>query len=131
MIEPGAVADGDIPLVSSPTRVRRRLAVPSSAALAFGGLIGRSTFLLFSVEPLIGRVVLPVFGGTPAVWATTLFFIQAVLLLGYPPPLVSGGGRPAAASPSVASAIDSRDPVLSSGRDHPRSGCGACLSGFD
>jgi SAM-dependent methyltransferase len=57
--------------------------MPSSAALAFGGLIGWSAFLLFSVEPLIGRVVLPVFGGTPAVWATTLFFFQAVLLLGY------------------------------------------------
>src|SRR4029079_10682498 len=40
-------------------------------------------FLLFSVEPLVGRLVLPVFGGTPAVWATTLFFFQAVLLLGY------------------------------------------------
>ena len=57
--------------------------MPSGAVLAFGGVIGWSAFLLFSVEPLIGRVVLPVFGGTPAVWATTLFFFQAVLLLGY------------------------------------------------
>ena len=31
--------------------------------------IGLSAFLLFSVEPLVGRLVLPVFGGTPAVWA--------------------------------------------------------------
>ncbi|MEA2652903.1 MAG: hypothetical protein QOI37_130 [Chloroflexota bacterium] len=45
--------------------------------------IGLSAFLLFSVEPLIGRLVLPVFGGTPAVWATVLFFFQAVLLVGY------------------------------------------------
>ena len=45
--------------------------------------IGLSAFLLFSVQPLIGRLVLPVFGGTPAVWATVLFFFQAVLLLGY------------------------------------------------
>ncbi len=51
--------------------------------LAFGGVIGLSAFLLFSVEPLIGRVVLPVFGGTPAVWATVLCFFQAVLLVGY------------------------------------------------
>ena len=57
--------------------------MPSGAVLAFGGVIAWSAFLLFSVEPLIGRVVLPVFGGTPAVWATTLFFFQAVLLLGY------------------------------------------------
>ena len=45
--------------------------------------IGLSAFLLFSVEPLIGRLALPVFGGTPAVWATILFFFQAVLLAGY------------------------------------------------
>lgn len=56
---------------------------PSLRGLAFAGVIGWSAFLLFSVEPLVGRLVLPVFGGTPAVWATTLFFFQAVLLLGY------------------------------------------------
>ncbi|HEY3165364.1 MAG TPA: fused MFS/spermidine synthase [Candidatus Limnocylindrales bacterium] len=81
MTEPGAVIDG-IDLTLAMPRPRR-LAVPSAAVLAFGGVIGWSAFLLFSVEPLIGRVVLPVFGGTPAVWATTLFFFQAVLLLGY------------------------------------------------
>ena len=53
------------------------------ATLPFALPIGLSAFLLFSVEPLVGRLVLPVFGGTPAVWATTLFFFQAVLLLGY------------------------------------------------
>ena len=31
----------------------------------------------------VGRLVLPVFGGTPAVWATVLFFFQGVLLVGY------------------------------------------------
>jgi hypothetical protein len=51
--------------------------------LPFALPIGLSAFLLFSVEPLIGRLVLPVFGGTPAVWATVLFFFQAVLLVGY------------------------------------------------
>ena len=45
--------------------------------------IGLSAFLLFSVEPLIGRLVLPTFGGTAAVWATILFFFQTVLLTGY------------------------------------------------
>ena len=53
------------------------------ATLPFALPIGLSAFLLFSVEPLIGRLVLPVFGGTPAVWATVLFFFQAVLLAGY------------------------------------------------
>jgi hypothetical protein len=51
--------------------------------LPFAIPIGLSAFLLFSVEPLIGRLVLPVFGGTPAVWATVLFFFQTVLLAGY------------------------------------------------
>jgi predicted methyltransferase len=53
------------------------------ATLPFALPIGLSAFLLFSVEPLIGRLVLPVFGGTPAVWATILFFFQGVLLVGY------------------------------------------------
>ncbi len=53
------------------------------ASLPFALPIGLSAFLLFSVEPLIGRLVLPAFGGTPGVWATVLFFFQAVLLAGY------------------------------------------------
>lgn len=53
------------------------------ATLPFALPIGLSAFLLFSVQPLVGRLVLPVFGGTPAVWATVLFFFQGVLLLGY------------------------------------------------
>ncbi len=45
--------------------------------------IGISSFLLFWLEPLIGQVVLPLYGGTPAVWATVLVFFQGTLLLGY------------------------------------------------
>ncbi len=62
---------------------RRSLAPAIPAALAFGTTIGLSAFLLFSVEPLIGRLVLPVFGGAGGVWATVLAFFQGVLLLGY------------------------------------------------
>lgn len=51
--------------------------------LPFALPIGLSAFLLFSVQPLIGRLVLPIFGGAPAVWATMLFFFQATLLVGY------------------------------------------------
>lgn len=58
-----------------------RSALPD--VLGFALPIGLSAFLLFSVQPLVGRIVLPVFGGTPAVWATSLFFFQAVLLIGY------------------------------------------------
>ncbi|MFO0601215.1 MAG: ferrichrome ABC transporter permease, partial [Myxococcaceae bacterium] len=42
-----------------------------------------SAFLLFLVQPLIGKVVLPWFGGAPAVWTTCLLFFQLVLLGGY------------------------------------------------
>ncbi|MBF8289282.1 MAG: hypothetical protein HW391_250 [Chloroflexi bacterium] len=45
--------------------------------------IGISSFLLFWLQPLIGQVVLPLYGGTPAVWATVLVFFQGTLLLGY------------------------------------------------
>lgn len=42
-----------------------------------------SAFLLFQVQPLIGKVILPWFGGTPAVWMTCLLFFQLLLLGGY------------------------------------------------
>lgn len=42
-----------------------------------------SAFLLFSVQPMFGKMVLPVLGGTPAVWNTAMLFFQSVLLLGY------------------------------------------------
>jgi spermidine synthase len=39
--------------------------------------------LLFLVQPLIGKVLLPLLGGTPGVWNTCMVFFQAVLLGGY------------------------------------------------
>jgi hypothetical protein len=42
-----------------------------------------SAALLFLLEPLVGRLVLPLLGGTPAVWNTCMVFFQAVLLAGY------------------------------------------------
>jgi hypothetical protein len=42
-----------------------------------------SAALLFLVQPMVGRMVLPLFGGAAAVWNTCLVFYQAVLLLGY------------------------------------------------
>ncbi|MEQ1946819.1 MAG: fused MFS/spermidine synthase [Bryobacteraceae bacterium] len=42
-----------------------------------------SAFLLFSVQPLMGRLILPAFGGSASVWSACMFFFQAVLLLGY------------------------------------------------
>ncbi len=59
----------------------RATSVPAGAV--FGTAIGVSAFLLFTSEPMIGRLVLPVFGGAAAVWATVLMFFQTLLLLGY------------------------------------------------
>lgn len=42
-----------------------------------------SAGLLFMVQPLTGKVLLPALGGSPAVWSTCLVFFQASLLLGY------------------------------------------------
>jgi hypothetical protein len=40
-------------------------------------------FLLFLIEPLFAKLILPWFGGSAAVWATCLVFFQSALLLGY------------------------------------------------
>ena len=40
-------------------------------------------FLLFQVQPIIGKYVLPWFGGSAGVWAAALLFFQLFLLLGY------------------------------------------------
>jgi SAM-dependent methyltransferase len=68
-------------VTAAPTRTAGR---PRLATLAiYGTGIGISSFLLFAVEPLVGRLALPVFGGVPSAWATVLAFFQGVLLLGY------------------------------------------------
>src|SRR5437667_953596 len=42
-----------------------------------------SASLLFLVQPMVGKMILPLLGGTPAVWNTCMVFFQAMLLLGY------------------------------------------------
>ena len=39
--------------------------------------------LLFAVQPMVGRMLLPSLGGLPAVWNTCLVFFQGILLIGY------------------------------------------------
>jgi len=45
--------------------------------------ISLSAFLLFEVQPVIAKMILPWFGGSSAVWSTCMLFFQLVLLLGY------------------------------------------------
>ena len=42
-----------------------------------------SAFLLFQVQPLIGRFILPWFGGGPSIWTSCMLFFQIILLGGY------------------------------------------------
>ncbi len=58
-------------------------ALPSSAVLPYAGTIFLSAFLLFLVQPIIAKQILPWFGGSAAVWTTCLVFFQSVLLAGY------------------------------------------------
>ena len=49
----------------------------------YGLTIFLSAFLLFQVQPMIGKMILPWFGGSASVWTTCMLFFQMVLLLGY------------------------------------------------
>jgi SAM-dependent methyltransferase len=51
--------------------------------MIYAAAIFLSSFLLFLVQPLIARLILPWFGGTAAVWTTCMLFFQTLLLAGY------------------------------------------------
>src|SRR5262245_29241394 len=50
---------------------------------SFAGAIFLSAFLLFSIQPMFAKLVLPKLGGAPAVWSVAMVFFQGLLLLGY------------------------------------------------
>ncbi|MHC4066408.1 MAG: hypothetical protein ACYSUI_18175, partial [Planctomycetota bacterium] len=49
----------------------------------FATTLFTSALLLFLVQPMVGKMILPMFGGTPAVWNACMVFFQAALLAGY------------------------------------------------
>ena len=59
------------------------LRFPVLMLLVFALTLFTSATLLFLVEPMVGKMITPLLGGTPAVWNTCMVFYQAVLLLGY------------------------------------------------
>jgi len=61
----------------------RQMREGSGALALCASTIFVSAFLLFLVQPLIARQILPWFGGSAAVWTLCLVFFQVVLLLGY------------------------------------------------
>jgi hypothetical protein len=56
---------------------------PAYVKALFAGTIFASAFLLFLVQPLIAKQILPWFGGSAAVWSVCMVFFQVVLLAGY------------------------------------------------
>src|SRR5262249_53566790 len=61
-------------------------AAPSAAGpllAVFTAAIFLSAALLFAVQPMFTKMVLPRLGGSPAVWSVAIVFFQAVLLAGY------------------------------------------------
>jgi hypothetical protein len=55
----------------------------SAPRLFYGFTVFLGAFLLFLVEPMAAKQLLPVLGGSSAVWLTSLVFFQTTLLLGY------------------------------------------------
>ncbi len=56
---------------------------PAHVKALFAGTIFLSAFLLFLVQPLIAKQILPWFGGSAAVWSVCMVFFQVALLAGY------------------------------------------------
>ena len=65
-------------LVNEETHAR-----PGHSVALLGATVFLSALLLFQVQPIIGKFILPWFGSTPGVWATALLFFQLMLLGGY------------------------------------------------
>ncbi len=69
-----AAAQSDVPSGQAGT---------SGARLLFAATLFGSALLLFAVQPMFAKMVLPVLGGTPAVWSVAMVVFQALLLAGY------------------------------------------------
>jgi len=84
---PSAAAPAPSP--ARPSRTRRILGLRAgtrrddAVVALFALTMLLSAALLFAVQPMVARFVLPVLGGSPAVWTVSVLFFQAALLLGY------------------------------------------------
>ena len=62
---------------------RSRVPHVSGPVLLFATALSASSYLLFLIEPIIAKMVLPSLGGGPMVWNTSMLFFQIMLLAGY------------------------------------------------
>jgi spermidine synthase len=70
-------------LVGSPRLAVGQNLRSSVLVVLFASTLFVSAFLMFLIEPMIARILLPSLGGAPAVWNTCLVFFQGMLLAGY------------------------------------------------
>jgi protein-L-isoaspartate O-methyltransferase len=63
--------------------IRRTLQSPDALLATFIAAIFLSAALLFQIEPMFTKMVLPRLGGSPSVWSVAMVFFQTVLLAGY------------------------------------------------
>ncbi|MDO9139603.1 MAG: spermidine synthase, partial [Methylobacter sp.] len=54
-----------------------------SLIFLFAATLFTSASLMFVLQPLFGKILLPLLGGSPAVWNTCMVFYQSILFLGY------------------------------------------------
>jgi hypothetical protein len=71
------------PKADRPSPLARLKAPGAGIGLVFTLAVFLSAALLFVVEPMFGKLVLPLLGGSPGVWITCMLFFQGALLLGY------------------------------------------------
>ena len=67
-------------MAMSASTARAGLRPPSAL---FPVTVFASAALVFLVQPMVAKLVLPLLGGSPSVWNTSLVFFQAALLVGY------------------------------------------------
>lgn len=71
------------PAASEPIASTAAVSTKPRLQLHFGITIFTGAFLLFQVQPILGKYILPWFGGMSAVWTTCMLFFQVLLLGGY------------------------------------------------
>src|SRR5260370_9781519 len=69
--------------MSEPLRKRSETLSGTVALAAYTSAVCLSAFLLFAVQPMFARMVLPRFGGSPSVWSVAMVFFQSMLFAGY------------------------------------------------
>lgn len=73
----------ETPAIDPDLRLVEAERLTGGLAFVYGLAVFSGAFLLFQVQPIISKLILPWFGGAAAVWSVCLLFFQSMLLLGY------------------------------------------------